>query len=60
MFLELRLQNIKQKKQLTKLLKEKKLKLIHLMTHRSGYGYYGNPQWFTSTVKYENLVCIDF
>ena len=35
---------------------EKKLKLIHLMTHRSGYGYYGNPQWFTSTVKYENLV----
>ena len=35
---------------------ENKLKLIHLMTHRSGYGYYGNPQWFTSTVKYNNLV----
>lgn len=35
---------------------ENTLKLIHLMTHRSGYGYYGNPQWFTSTVKYNNLV----
>lgn len=35
---------------------ENKLKLIHLMTHRSGYGYYGNPNWFTSTVKYNNLV----
>ena len=35
---------------------ENKLKLIHLMTHRSGYGYYGNPHWFTSTVKYNNLV----
>lgn len=35
---------------------ENKLKLIDLMTHRSGYGYYGNPQWFTSTVKYNNLV----
>jgi|TARA_B110000240_G_scaffold21968_1_gene22290 CubicO group peptidase (beta-lactamase class C family) len=35
---------------------ENQLKLIHLMTHRSGYGYYGNPQWFTSTVKYNNLV----
>lgn len=35
---------------------ENQLKLIHLMTHRSGYGYYGNPQWFTSTVKYNNLI----
>ena len=35
---------------------ENQLKLIHLMTHRSGYGYYKNPQWFTSTVKYNNLV----
>ena len=35
---------------------ENQLKLIHLITHRSGYGYYGNPQWFTSTVKYNNLV----
>ena len=35
---------------------ENKLKLIHLMTHRSGYSYYGNPKWFTSTVKYQNLV----
>ena len=31
------------------------LTLFHLMTHRSGYGYYGNPQFFTSTVKYDNL-----
>ena len=25
------------------------------MTHRSGYSYYGNPQFFTSTIKYDNL-----
>jgi CubicO group peptidase (beta-lactamase class C family) len=31
------------------------LKILHLMTHRSGYTYYGNPHNFTSTVKYENL-----
>ena len=31
------------------------LTLLHLMTHRSGYGYYGNPEFFTSTVKYDNL-----
>ena len=32
------------------------LKLIHLMTHRSGYGYYNNPYHFTSTIKYNNLI----
>jgi CubicO group peptidase (beta-lactamase class C family) len=26
------------------------------MTHRSGYTYYANPHWFTSTVKYDNLI----
>lgn len=31
------------------------LTLFHLMTHRSGYGYYGNPEYFTSTIKYDNL-----
>lgn len=31
------------------------LTLFHLMTHRSGYGYYDNPEFFTSTVKYDNL-----
>ncbi|MDA1288807.1 MAG: serine hydrolase [Bacteroidetes bacterium] len=31
------------------------LSLFHLLTHRSGYGYYGNPQYFTSTIKYDNL-----
>ena len=31
------------------------LTLFHLMTHRSGYGYYGNPEFFTSTLKYDNL-----
>jgi|TARA_B110000967_G_C18848319_1_gene543219 CubicO group peptidase (beta-lactamase class C family) len=34
---------------------KKDLTLFHLMTHRSGYGYYGNPKFFTSTVKYNNL-----
>lgn len=29
--------------------------IFHLLTHRSGYGYYGNPQFFTSTLKYNNL-----
>ena len=31
------------------------LTLFHLMTHRSGYSYYDNPQFFTSTLKYDNL-----
>ena len=31
------------------------LLIFHLLTHRSGYGYYGNPQFFTSTLKYNNL-----
>jgi CubicO group peptidase (beta-lactamase class C family) len=31
------------------------LTLFHLMTHRSGYTYYGNPEFFTSTLKYHNL-----
>jgi hypothetical protein len=31
------------------------LTLFHLMTHRSGYGYYENPHFFSSTVKYDNL-----
>jgi len=34
---------------------KKDLTLFHLMTHRSGYGYYGNPHYFTSTIKYDNL-----
>ncbi|MGB1020095.1 MAG: serine hydrolase domain-containing protein [Flavobacteriaceae bacterium] len=34
---------------------KKDLTVFHLMTHRSGYGYYGNPQFFTSTIKYNNL-----
>ena len=29
--------------------------LFHLMTHRSGYKYYGNPHNFTSTIRYNNL-----
>lgn len=29
--------------------------LFHLMTHRSGYKYYDNPEFFTSTLKYDNL-----
>lgn len=31
------------------------LTLFHLMTHRSGYSYYNNPEFFTSTLKYDNL-----
>ena len=31
------------------------LSIFHLLSHRSGYGYYGNPQFFTSTLKYDNL-----
>jgi len=31
------------------------LTVFNLLTHRSGYGYYGNPQFFTSTIKYNNL-----
>jgi CubicO group peptidase (beta-lactamase class C family) len=34
---------------------KKDLTLFHLMTHRSGYKYYKNPEFFTSTVKYDNL-----
>ena len=34
---------------------KKDLTLFHLMTHRSGYKYYGNPEFFTSTLKYDNL-----
>jgi CubicO group peptidase (beta-lactamase class C family) len=34
---------------------KKDLTLFHLMTHRSGYKYYDNPEFFTSTVKYDNL-----
>ena len=34
---------------------KKDLTLFHLMTHRSGYSYYDNPQFFTSTLKYDNL-----
>jgi CubicO group peptidase (beta-lactamase class C family) len=34
---------------------KKNLTLFHLMTHRSGYNYYENPEFFTSTVKYDNL-----
>ena len=34
---------------------ENDLKILHLMTHRSGYTYYGNPLNFTSTIKYDNL-----
>jgi CubicO group peptidase (beta-lactamase class C family) len=33
----------------------KDLTLFHLMTHRAGYGYYDNPEFFTSTIKYDNL-----
>ena len=31
------------------------ISIFDLLTHRSGYGYYGNPQFFTSTLKYDNL-----
>lgn len=31
------------------------LTVFHLLTHRSGYKYYNNPQFFTSTIKYNNL-----
>ena len=31
------------------------LTILHLLTHRSGYSYYGNPEFFTSTIKYDNL-----
>jgi len=34
------------------------LKIIHLMSHRSGFGYYSNPGYgygFTNTIKYNNL-----
>ena len=34
---------------------KKDLTLFHLMTHRSGYGYYENSEFFTSTLKYNNL-----
>jgi CubicO group peptidase (beta-lactamase class C family) len=34
---------------------KKDLTLFHLMTHRSGYKYYDNPEFFTSTLKYDNL-----
>ena len=34
---------------------KKDLTLFHLMTHRSGYTCYGNPNFFTSTLKYDNL-----
>jgi CubicO group peptidase (beta-lactamase class C family) len=34
---------------------EHDLTLFHLMTHRSGYRYYGNPYHFTSTIKYDNM-----
>jgi CubicO group peptidase (beta-lactamase class C family) len=34
---------------------KKDLTLFHLMTHKSGYGYYGNPGFFISTIKYDNL-----
>jgi len=34
---------------------KKDLTLFHLMTHRSGYSYYENPEFFTSTLKYDNL-----
>jgi CubicO group peptidase (beta-lactamase class C family) len=31
------------------------LTLFHLMSHRSGYTYYGNPGLFINTLKYDNL-----
>lgn len=31
------------------------LTIFHLLTHRSGYGYYYHPHFFTSTIKYDNL-----
>ncbi|PQB06878.1 hypothetical protein BST83_06730 [Polaribacter filamentus] len=34
---------------------KKDLTLFHLMTHRSGYKYYDKPEFFTSTLKYDNL-----
>ena len=34
---------------------KKDLTVFHLMTHRSGYSYYGSPHFFTSTIKYNNL-----
>jgi CubicO group peptidase (beta-lactamase class C family) len=34
---------------------KKDLTLFHLMTHRSGYTYYGNPRLFINTLKYDNL-----
>jgi CubicO group peptidase (beta-lactamase class C family) len=34
---------------------KKDLTLFHLMTHRSGYKYYGHPRLFINTLKYDNL-----
>jgi CubicO group peptidase (beta-lactamase class C family) len=34
---------------------KKDLTLFHLMTHRSGYTYYGHPRLFINTLKYDNL-----
>tara|TARA_B100000963_G_scaffold361594_1_gene398002 strand:+ start:1989 stop:3185 length:1197 start_codon:yes stop_codon:yes gene_type:complete len=37
---------------------KKQIKILDLLTHRSGFGYYGNPGYgygFTSTIKYDNL-----
>ena len=31
------------------------LTIFHLMTHKSGYSYYGNLVSYTSTVRYDNL-----
>lgn len=33
----------------------KDLEVFHLLTHRAGYSYYSNPEFFTSTIKYNNL-----
>ena len=41
-----------------KYLCKKPLKIIHLLTHRSGFGYYSNQGYgygLTSTIKYDNL-----
>ena len=41
-----------------KYLCEKPLKIIHLLTHRSGFGYYSHQGYgygLTSTIKYDNL-----
>ena len=31
------------------------LTIFHLLTHRSGYAYYDKSEFFTSTIKYDNL-----